>query len=415
MEAMIDTFSRFSRALFLAFFTLCHLFLLSCGGSDEENQTSKGKDTSSGAESNPTRVDLQEARLTDFELSEIAYKSIDIEQPTIENNTETTRGRILITIPFYSVSTFFSLKGVNFDEDVFGIKPAVGTKVISLSKTPFAFEIYLKNDPDVKIHYDVTLMKEERETTVKDIEITNMTFSALNNSSLSKDVQQLKIVDYQNTQEETTIYMMVPSGTNFADLRATFDHNGDQLLYRVNNELYGDYPNEGLTLNYQYPNRVYFKVDNTEGTDPAVYQVVVDVKNPIKLKSDSISLPDIMLDSSYSIKTNIGTHVGNHPIKLISAGSYKDVESPFTNREVNIFRALLKNTESDGIAPGQQVFIEVGVYRPYAPGEYVSTAEFRITYNIANREVYVWPLGSLFIEDIYDPLTIRLSNKVVLE
>src|SRR5436189_1992564 len=60
-------------------------------------------------------ADLENARLTDFPLSEVDYLSINIIHPELTNGEETKQGKIEITIPHSRQSMVLSLKEFKLD------------------------------------------------------------------------------------------------------------------------------------------------------------------------------------------------------------------------------------------------------------------------------------------------------------
>ena len=319
--------SKHTSNLFLRLLLLCIpvSFLLSCSSDSADDLPE------------PVEVDLNQARLTDFPLNEIEYVDIDIVHPEIQNGQETSRGTITITLPFTQVLRNYSLESVNFDLSKFEINPAVGEQRLFSENIPVVYTITSLEDAEKSIHYEVNVVISPPEQ----LKLVDFSFLAANNAQLPSDVNALKIVQNPGQSSDSLVYIMLSSPVDFSQLTPTVGFEGAKLEYRLNNQDYEEYPATGLSIDFKYPNFVYFRISDQTNTRSQVYQIITDVLNPIKFESSELVINDIKADSSYFLEGVIRwEHQGNYPIRPLTASSYTNITTPIAGFERNIARVF---------------------------------------------------------------------------
>ncbi len=383
--------------------------LLAGCSSDDDNTTPDQGDTT---------VDLNEAKLDDFKLSEVTYLDINIDQPIIEDGVETKPGRIVVSVSETTDVLSLSLASVNFDESKFEISPKVGEVESFEPGTVIAYTIVSKVDPDKSIKYLVSVAKEES-TAVK---ITNFKFEQSKNGSLNKDIEAKAISEYLNNRG--AIYILVPQGTDIENLVPTIEFEGESLKYKQGTGDSADYPETDLSFDFTSS----YNIQGTMNTNELVllvenavnlmrYRVIVDFENPIEFEQTEISTPDVTQGDTrrFSFKW---THKGNHYIEHnIKARNYVDKTS---DDKGNIFEAtLVPYNISQGtlIKPGEEgrVIIEVKADGTVETGNYEVDIVFNPKYDLSRARINNNDLvdNTNHYEDLFDPFILNVKTTVV--
>ncbi|TRX58216.1 hypothetical protein FNH22_14225 [Fulvivirga sp. M361] len=385
----------------ISFFFLCIINLTCCSSDD-------------GPSVGTTSVDIKDALLSDFPLTEADYLDIDIVQPKFNDNAEEIEhGSIKITISYADRLGSLSLRSVNFDLSKFNIIPGIGSKVLSVG-SPFTYEINSTRDGDKIIHYDVEVVIEEDPTGGK-LELTSFKFEKSRNPTLSSDIQALKFTEYPTLGNSRAVFILVPVGTDFSTLIPTITYEGATLEYSKDNGPFIDYPTEGKAIDFKYPNRINIRVTNFYGNESQTFQVIVDVPQPIQLEEIKFVTPDITIGDSYQgFGIMKWINQGNHPIPPLSPNSYINIKTPTGGSEYKLFSASLTKGGSGDINPGQEGKINVlSVQAPAITGEHRSTAVFDFNFDFTRHMVTGFSTSLNFVEDIYEPLEFEISGTVV--
>ncbi len=383
--------------------------LLSGCSSDDDNTT---------PDQGGTAVDLNEAKLNDFKLSEATYLDINIDQPIIEDGVETKPGRIVISVSETTDVLSLSLASVNFDESKFEISPKVGDVESFEPGTVITYTIVSKVDPDKSIKYLVSVAKAES-TAVK---ITNFKFEQSKNGSLNTDIEAKAISEYPN--DRGAIYILVPQGTDIKNLVPTIEFKGESLKYKQGTGDSADYPETDLSFDFTSS----YNIQGTMNTNELVllvenavnrqrYRVIVDFENPIEFEQTEISTPDVTQGDTrrFSFKW---THKGNHYIEHnIKARNYVDKTS---DDKGNIFEAALFPADvlqGTLIKPGEEgrVIIEVKADGTVETGNYEADIVFNPKYDLSRARINNNDLvdNTNHYEDLFDPFILNVKTTVV--
>jgi hypothetical protein len=384
----------------LALVPFLFLFIISCQDKDD---------------SKPTDVypDLENARLTDFPLSEISYLEIKIVHPEIVGGEEKKYGEIEITIPNTSSNLMLSLKQFDLDNSKYSISPSIGVPQ-DFSKGTVTYTIFSKDAKNKSVHYNVKIATETTPVNLN-TKITGFKFEKSKNPSISNTIEATKIAEYEN-YSENAIYIMVPVGTDFSNLTPTITFDAAKLYYSLGPE-FKPYPENGISVDFKYPKRFYLQAENSLGTRSKIYQVIVDVKDPIKFDGPTIITPNVKTgngsSTEYFFAVAKWTNQGNHPITGIATSNYKDRSYPFDNdswNNANIITTNLSNpfAGTSGVFPGEKGEVNVRVTRTPVTGKYKTTAVFTPTFNFNTSTISHWPLADR-IEDLFN------SHELIVE
>ncbi len=317
----------------------------------------------------PATVLLENAKLTDFPLKEAAYTSIDMVQPEMNGNTEIQAGEIKIVLIKPFAEQPLSLAKVNFDTEKFTISPAIGEKQTFSATTPVTYTITSKENPAFKIHYRVFVITD---LPAADLMITGFRLEKSKNPDLPADIEASRI---EVDQQLNYIYLFVPVGTDFSNLTPTITFNGSKLSY-VNyangsdtSPVEGEYPVSGKSIDFKYPKVTFLKIRNASGELIKQYNVIVDVKNPIRFNAPIMSTLDVKDGEPYFGVIGTFTNQGNHPISYRGA-TYKD-KIPVI--PTNVIQAFLQ-IPGGGLQPGETSNVNGNVTRGYPPNSYQTTA-----------------------------------------
>ncbi|HEU4472799.1 MAG TPA: hypothetical protein VFR58_17010 [Flavisolibacter sp.] len=321
--------------------------------------------------SNPA-VDLASARMNDFQLVETGYLSIQVVHPTISGGAETSPGKITVLVPQGSHGLQLTPKLSNFTSDRFTVYPALGV-IRNFSAGPLVYEIASNTDPDKKVHYEITIT-EEQGTGSTGPEVTGFRFEKSRNPQLAADVSAAEIVHSIGGMGK--IYVFVPLGTDFTSLRPTVSFNGAGLYWSQDATSApaastAVYPSAGLDIDFAYPKVFYLAVKN--GTENKIYDVMVDVRNPVRLDDASIIAPNTIFGNTgfYPALTRY-INQGNHAVSF-DATTYAN-QVPAGSSAIRAMPSI----PNLGLMPGEMAGVNItvnGLSSP--PGNYQSTAVLR--------------------------------------
>ena len=356
-----------------------------------------------------------EAKLNDFPLSEVAYLDIDIVHPEITNGVETKFGKIEITIPHSQTSRMLSLKQFNLDNSKYQISPLPGEQQ-DFSGDPVTYTISSLSFEPKSVHYDVTVVY-GGDPFFTNAKITGFKFEKSKNPALAATIEAVKIAEYEN-YTENAIYVIVPQGTDFSQLTPTITYDAAKISYSIDND-FSIYPATGLKVDFKYPKHFYLQAENSLGSRSRVYNVIVDVANPIQFDSPIVTGNVVAGDGSavenfFAVAT--WTNQGNHPITGMSPGAYKDKVYPIPNYpgDANVITASISNPTGGtiGVLPGEKGEINVRVKRSPIGGVYKTTAVFAPTFSFDTRTISYWPPDDR-IEDIFGLHTLTIETTIV--
>jgi hypothetical protein len=319
---------------------------------------------------NTSTIDMLQARFTSFELAETAYSSIDIKHPELNNNSEVNKGEIHITIPKGNTQLKLTPKTSNFNNDQFIIRPQLG-QVQNFSGGKVTYTISSIKDPAKRVHYEVTIV-EEQDPVNNQVQITNFKFEKSKNPGLPSDIDAAKIIHSNSSIGK--IFVFVPAGTDFSKLTPTITYSG-QGLYYSQDELSAPsnsttiYPAGGTLIDFAYPKKFYAVVKSA--SEVWTYDVIVDVRDPIKFTNSTINTGDVVKGKLHSLQVSGITNQGNHPISLVKVDHKNQIPSG-----LNVIRAF-RAVPSFGLKPKERIDFNVNISaQTYPPGTYRTTAVF---------------------------------------
>lgn len=369
-----------------------------------------------GDDSNEVTPDpeLENAQLKSFPLSEVSHLNIKIVHPEVVNGEEKKHGEIEITIPSSHQSLMLSLKQFNLDSNKYSIYPSIGEQQ-DFSKGPITYTISSNFYQDKSVHYKVKIVIEATPVNLNS-KITGFSFEKSKNPSLESTINAVKIVEYEN-YSENAIYIIVPVGTDFSKLTPTIAFDAAKLYYSLGPE-FKPYTSNTMVVDFKYPKHFYLQAENSNGTKSKVYNVIVDVKDPIKFEQ----LPII----TTNVKTGDGSttqyfpaaakwiNQGNHPIKGMAVESYKNKVFPFDyTGDANTITAILSNPVggTDGVLPGEKGEINITVRKMAIGGKYKTTAVFAPTFNFSNYTIHNWPVADR-VEGIFNTAELTVESTI---
>jgi hypothetical protein len=383
------------RAITALLLIFCALHLCQCSDDPKYNAT-----------------DLANARLTDFPLFEIEYLSIDIVHPVIANGIEASHGTIEITIPHSQQSLMLSLKEFNVEH--YNISPSIGVQQ-DFSVGPVVYTLSSQTSLDRSVHYDVTI-SHSGPPWFTNKEITGFKFEKSKNPQLAETIDALKIAEYENGSENG-IYVIFPVGTDFTNLTPTITFDAAKLYYN-NDTHFMPYPENGLTVDFKYPKHFFLQVENSLGEKSLVYNVIVDVKNPIRFDPPVLHTPDVEVGDNFEFENFFAlvewTNQGNHPVTGMSPINYTDRVFPagFPEELTVITTSLVNPGASPGVLPGQKGNVHVKVRKTSLPGVYSTKANFLPTFSFNTRVISFWPVEDR-VEGIFDLQSLMIETEIV--
>ncbi|MDO5981094.1 hypothetical protein [Flavivirga spongiicola] len=367
-------------------------FMMSCDSDEENNQT-------------PTEVNIEEAKLSGFPLFGIQHTGIEIVQPVITDNKEVTYGEIKITVPsttsLDNVNVLITSEELNLSK--FSISP--GNNDAGLSFEDEKIHVYTistaTGSKEVLLHYNVSIIKEVPEVP-ETLKITGFTFEKSKNPSLSADVTIARIIEEVGRDK---IYVFVPLGTDFTDLVPTITYDGTKLYYTQDSSSTSttEYPAADTSFDFAYPKSFILSVKDKNNDKFRSASVIVDVINPVKIETTSITTPDTKEGDSGSFIVTKWINQGNHILEYQKATTYEDI-SPVITPPTNVITAL-RFLPGGGLIPGASADVKVHVnlgLNNFPEGTYKSTAVFysKIKYNAD-------------VSDLLEPAKLTITSKIV--
>lgn len=342
----------------------------------------------------PADIDLVQAKFVDFQLVELDYENIEISHPVITNGVETERGSITVYLPT-GASLNLTPETSNFANNNFTVQPGLGI-TRNFSQGAVEYVIVSKQDPQKKVHYDVLILADPAPN--PNARITEFRFTKNRNPQLAQDIVASKIIEGVGTLGK--IFIFVPIGTDYTTLIPTIDFDGAGIFYSqdemtdpvTNNS---PYPTNGEQINVRYPNRLYLVVKN--GDEVASYEVIVDVRQPLKLDAAMVTTPDVQEGNlSQFLVTQIENR-GNHPLHLREISHQDQVPA-----NILALRGLAA-FPGNGLLPGNKTNVFATVNgNTFRAGNYATTAVFKpsIRHNAEANQ---------FLE----PATLRINAEII--
>ncbi|WP_109829402.1 hypothetical protein [Reichenbachiella versicolor] len=354
-------FKNYSNLLALLLAFNC---LVSCSSSDDTNE-----DGDTGSSS----IDINEALLSDFPLFGITPVSIDITNPSIEDNKETSHGKVVITVSHSTVGLDKISASITSDElnlSKFEITPSNSEQLSFEDGKTHTFTISSVETKEELLHYDVQVLQEEAPVD-RTPRITRFSFEKSKNPALTEDI------DIHHSVQEfglNKIYIFVPVGTDFTDLTPTVTFEGSKLYYNQESSSTDrtEYTDQSMSFDLKYPKTLSLIVEDDEG-ELKTTSIIVDVINPVKLGSSSVSTPNaVELEAHYFSDVTTWTNQGNHPISFYKATKYENSTSSPTFADITASRVV----PGGGLKPGESASINVTISRYFPAGSYETTAIF---------------------------------------
>lgn len=393
---------KIQTARFFLTLQFISLFLIASCQGDDSNQVTP----------NP---ELDKAQLKNFPLSEVSHVNTKIVHPEIVNGEEKKYGEIEITIPGMHQSLMLSLKQFDLDNNKYSVYPAVGEQQ-DFSKGPVIYTISSNFHEDKSVHYKVKVVIEAVPVNLNS-KITGFSFEKSKNPNLESTINAVKIAEYEN-YSENAIYIQVPAGTDFSKLKPTISFDAAKLYYSLGTE-FKLYTSNTMIVDFKYPKHFYLQAENSNGTKSKIYNVIVDVKDPIKFEQPIMLTPNVKAGdgstTQYFAVAAKWINQGNHPIKGMAVQSYKNKTYPFDNYtgDANVITAILSNPVggSDGVLPGEMGDVNITVKRMSITGKYITTAVFAPTFNFSNYTIHNWPVTDR-VEGIFNTAELTVESTI---
>lgn len=316
-------------------------------------------------------VDLSQVKLNDFKLAEVDYIRIDIKHPVVgANGEEIEYGEIDIVIPRGSTGLRVTPLADNFTDEAFTVSPRLGA-VRDFSTARIAFSIVSKKDPGKQVRYFVRISEEEPPVTTAP-KVTALKLEQAKNAGLGTDIVASRILEGVGTLGK--IYVLVPVGTDFSQLTPTIEYEGGTLYYSQDPGSAPEhstmhYPASGTRIDFAWPKTFYAIVKGTASV--AAYEVVVEVRNPIKFEPAVVTTANVPKGTSQVLQVGSLVNQGNHPITLLNITHSGQVPSG-----INAIRCSA-SIPSQGLEPGQRTVVNATISaQTFWPGTYQTTANF---------------------------------------
>ncbi|MBG6133648.1 hypothetical protein IWQ47_005120 [Aquimarina sp. EL_43] len=367
------------------------LFMISCNSNDDDSTVLT------------PGITIEEGKLKDFPLFGIQYKEINIVDPEIVENQEVKYGDIKITVSsttsLDNISASITSAELNLSK--FSISPG---NEIGLSYDDQKINVYTitnaTGDKEELLHYNVSIVKEV-EPVPETLKITNFTFEKSKNPSLPNDIMISRTIE--DTGRDI-IYLFVPLGTDFTSLIPTITYDGTKLFYTQDSsvapvDMDAEYPEGNASIDFKYPKNFILAVKDKNNDKLRTTKVIVDVINPLKIETVSITTPDATEGNSETFTVTKWINQGNHILEYEKATTYENQE-PITPTKVITARRILP---SGGLIPGENRDVLVTVNsRDYPEGTYKTTAVFypSIKYNKG-------------IDDLLEPVKLSITSRIV--
>jgi hypothetical protein len=309
-------------------------------------------------------VDLNGARLNDLVVEELAYADIQITHPVITNGVEVTEGVINLKLPAGTTNLQLTPKTANFTLTDFTISPALGTK-LNFS-APVLYSIISKADASKRVHYRVNVSVQPPPPN-EPLKINKFTFKKADNPQLPQDIEASQIIDAIATMGK--IFIFVPEGTDYTILKAAVTTNATSMVYTqdplsvpANSTL--AYPAGGLVIDYRYPRSFYLVAK--KGQETLIYDVIVDIKKPIRFDNANPPFAFIKTGQSGLVTVTQITNLGNHPITFsaVNTTNQQPIPVPSLIRTIAAVPSggLLPNGKTDVKVNLEAVNFPAGVY-----------------------------------------------------
>ena len=190
--------------------------------------------------------------------------------------------------------------------------------IISISLTSCSSTDEIVANEDEPIHID-----DDDATNTDDyleLKINAFQFLHTQNLSLSEDVSsvEIKSPSFWNSYHGT-IVMIVPRGTDFSNLAPKIANEGSSIMYKYeadNDKEFKEFT-PGTFLDFKHPNKIIFRIHNSDNTEYVSYRVLVDVKTPIVFDNTTVKIDNgkPVISGHYIYKNVIEfTNYGNYPI-----------------------------------------------------------------------------------------------------
>ncbi|BFP41702.1 hypothetical protein FGF1_25470 [Flavobacteriaceae bacterium GF1] len=369
-------------------------------------------------EDNRLTVDMTAAILTDFQLSEVPYVDIQLNQPEIVDGVQLTPGEIMITVPATFAPLELSLASVNFDTSKFEIFPAIGSVQSFGEGNAIAYTITSLEDRNLSISYLVSITRDDAAT--EKAEITGFRFEKSKNTDLASDIDALRIVAYP-ARNSNAIFVLVPVGTNLTNLVPTIDFEGDGLQYRQGDSDFIPYPETDpsidFTSNYDFvsfEDRNELELSVTTAVSQNRYRVIVDVEDPIEMLESSVSTATVT-QGEIRVFPFKWTNRGNHPVQHgINASTYSNsIEGDTKENILNAFLATSSPLQAGFVRPGEEGNVLVTVNAAEAElADYEVKIVFAPKYDV-HRAMIIDLVDDLNpIEDIFNTVELHVKTTV---
>lgn len=350
-------------------------------------------------------INMEEAKLSDFPLFGIERVAIDITQPVIEDNKEITYGEIKITVP--SITSLDNI-GVSITSKELNLsKFSMSPDNVSLSFEDDQVHVFTiseaTGEQEALLHYNVSIIK-EAPSVPETLKITRFTFEKSKNPSLPNDIMISKTVEDPGSIDK--IYIFVPLGTDFTDLVPTITYDGTKLYYTqdtsvapVNMDV--EYPTVDTSFDFKYPKSFILAVKDRDDDDIRTTNVIVDVINPVRIETVSVTTPDATEGSSeYFTGVTKWINQGNHKINFQKATTYED-RSPVVTPPTNVI-TVDRSLPGGGLIPGESANVNVRVSQYFPEGTYKTTAVF-----------YTRIFQDYDSDDLFEPSKVTVTSNIV--
>lgn len=385
---------------FLAIQFISLFLIVSCQGDDPKEVT--------------PNADLENAQLKSFPLSEVTHLNIKIVHPEIVNGEEKKYGEIEITVPATHQSLLLSLKQFDLDANKYSISPSIGDQQ-DFSKGKITYTISSNFHENKSVHYNVKIIVETAPVNLNS-KITGFSFEKSKNPGLESTINALKIAEYEN-YSENAIYILVPVGTDFSKLIPTIAFDAAKLYYSLGPE-FKAYTSNTMVVDFKYPKHFYLQAENSNGVKSKIYNVIVDVKDPIKFEQLPVITSNVKAGdgstTQYFPAVAKWINQGNHPIKGMAVENYKNKTFPFDyTGDANTITAILSNPVggTDGVFPGEKGEVNITVKKMAIAGKYKTTAVFAPTFNFNNYTIHNWPVTDR-IEGIFNTAELTIESTI---
>ena len=317
----------------------------------------------------PVTIDLSQVRMNDFQLVETAYTNIVVTHPVITNGVETQGGEIRLTIP--AGSTFqLTPKISNFTNSEFTVSPGLGVQQNFLGRT-IIYTITSKKDASKRVHYAVSISEATQQPGQP--QLNWFKFEKAKNPSLPADAEGFRTGEGPGVLGK--VFVFVPEGTAFTSLIPTIGYSGTGLFYSQDPNAAPElsttaYPAAGTAIDFKWPKVFYAVIKN--GTDVKTYEVIVDVRAPIKFDNADVTTLNVNAGGIHSTDVTQFLNVGNHPITIASVE--QTAQLPAGTAAVRGAGFI----PSGGLLPGQRSNATATISaQTWPPGTYGVTSVFK--------------------------------------